>query len=307
MVSNILIGGTGFIGTALSTALAERGERVVSISRHGRHESISGVLDECCDIADVRRLSSIVDRGTDIFVLTGQVGPDFDSGNEMKNLGGIAGVLAKSTGKRIFYVSSAFVYGNTDIPAEESFPCNPIEPYSIFKLESERLLQTLLSQHRLVVFRVSNVYGSPKNRGIIGLLLKNLFESDGGIVRINGDGSQTRDYVFLDDVIEAMVAVKETSCDFGSDTVNISFGRSFSVLDIIKSIEEISDKKLRYEITNVFLDEIRDMHVSNEKLGRKYAYKPKTSLRVGLQKTIARYREAYRELKNKPSSPEKRV
>jgi UDP-glucose 4-epimerase len=286
---NVLIGGTGFIGAALAEALVKNGEEVISVSRSGCG-NVSGVRYEACDITDTEKLSGIIGQGEDIFILTGQVGPGFDAEKEKDNLMGIAGILVRFPGKRVFYVSSAYVYGNTDSPANEAHPCHPIESYSKFKFEAERLLQESLPDIVLTIVRLANVYGSPKNRGVIGLAMRKLFESDGKPLVINGDGSQKRDYVFLDDVAEAMVAIKRKSG--ASDTVNIANGESIPLLRVLGMISGISGKEIPFEVSNIFPDEIRDMYVSNRKLAEVYGYEPETPFEEGIRKTIKRYERA---------------
>lgn len=285
---NVLIGGTGFIGSALAKELVCRGEGVLSLSRGGRGD-VCGVQYESCDTGDMKRSARLLEKGEDIFILTGQVGPNFSQERERRNLENIVAILKKFPEKRIFYASSAYVYGNTSVPADESYQCHPIEAYSQFKFESEQMLRRMLPRHRLIIFRIANVYGSPKNRGIVGLAMKKLFESDGFSLRVNGDGNQKRDYIFLDDVARALVSVKERALE--PDTVNISFGESTSLLEVVAKISELSGQEIPIEVTGIFPDEIRDLYVSNKKLKDVYGYTPRITLEDGLQQTIKRYRE----------------
>lgn len=289
---NVLLGGTGFIGSALSKRLVRDGEEVVSVSRTGRGE-IVGVRYVACDVTDRERLREIVAPAKDVFILTGQIGPEFDELGEKKNLENTARILASFPEKRVFCASSVYVYGNADTPADEKSPCHPIEGYSKFKLEAEHILSQLLPKNIVVIFRLANVYGSPKNRGIVGLAMKKLFEPDGKPLRINGDGSQKRDYIFLDDVVEALVSVKKQCVK--SDTVNIATGESFSLLSVLDTISKVSGKEIPSEVSNVFPDEIRDMYISNEKLKNVYGFEPKVSFEDGIQKTLERYREFFQE------------
>lgn len=299
----ILLGGTGFIGSALAAQLVRRGENVVSVARHLPNKQENGIEYYACDTADSETLNEIIRKGDDIFILTGQVGPGFDAEQEKESLRNITDVLAYFPEKKAYYASSVYVYGNTDSAADEAYPCQPIEAYSKFKLEVEQLLQESLPDNDLIIFRLANVYGSPKNRGVIGLAINKLFAPDGTPLRINGDGNQKRDYIFLDDMSEAMVAVKER-CS-GSDTVNIALGESLSLLDVIGKIAEIVGKQIPYEVTNVTLNEIRDMYVSNEKLKRVYGYEPKTSIESGLRRTLEQYQELYQEAKSEFKLPTK--
>lgn len=292
-MGTLVIGGTGFIGTELCRTLQERGQDVCSLSR-GKPGKIKGVDYISGDVTDTEKLTSAIRKADDIFILTGQVGPGFDVECERTSMAGIAEVLSAYPEKRVYFTSTANVYGETTSPVDEEVPCHPIEPYAKYKLEMESLLGKMLSKNQLVIYRIANVYGSPRNRGIVGLALKKLLEPDGKPLVVNGDGKQKRDYIFLDDVVEAMARVQEKAGE--SDIVNIASGESHTLLDVIEMIQKLSKKIIDYKVSNVSQEEIRNISLSQSKLREIYGYRPPTSLEAGIGKTIKRYQEYYGEL-----------
>lgn len=288
-MENVLIGGTGFIGKVLSRRLVQDGEEVISLSRTGEGV-IPGVRYVKCAIpADVDILTSLLKNSDNIYILTGQSGPGFSFEKEMNNLRLIVEIIRESPVKRVFYTSSATVYGDTDKMVDEQSVCHPVEEYAQFKLEAERLLQNTLSTKILTILRLGNVYGAPGSRGIIGLIIENWLTSNSNKLRINGDGSQKRDYIFIDDVIEAMMAIKQNKNT--SDVVNIVSGTSTALRDVILLISNLIGREISYETTNVWPNEIRNILVSNKRLGSKYGYTPNVSLEMGLKTMIKRYQE----------------
>lgn len=287
-MKSVLIGGTGFIGSALAEQLVRTGESVLALSRRGEG-SVVGVRYARVDASDTRSLANLLKEGDRIFILTGQNGPAFDAEREKELLQSIAtSIQMQKNKKKVFYFSSTLVYGNSEKPSEETDECHPIEPYSKFKLDAEDILKASVSNHTLGIFRIGNVYGSPKNQGFIGLLMRRYFEKRNEPLRINGDGHQLRDYIFLDDVLEAVLAVADKLTR--SDTVNIASGNSFSLLDIVKEVSKVARNDILFEVTGTPLEEASAIRVSVERLRRKYGYVPRHSLEVGLQKTFSRYR-----------------
>lgn len=287
-MKSVLIGGTGFIGSALAEQLARTGESVLALSRRGEG-SVVGVQYARVDASDTRSLANSLKEGDRIFILTGQNGPTFDAEGEKELLQSIAKSIQMQKNKRkVFYFSSTLVYGNSEKPSEETDECHPIESYSKFKLDAENILKSSVLNHTLGIFRLGNVYGSPKNQGFIGLLMRRYFERRGEPLRINGDGHQLRDYIFLDDVLEAVLAVADRLTH--SDTVNAASGKSFSLLDIVKRMSRVAGDDISFEMTGTSLEEASAIRVSAERLRRKYAYVARHSLEEGLQKTFDRYR-----------------
>lgn len=284
--AHLVIGGTGFIGSELCRTLANRGERVVSISKSGRAPApnISSVA------ADLYRQScpqDLIEQAGNVYILVGQNHASFDRDQELQLLMRLVHQLEHASA-RVHYFSSALVYGHTLKPAAESSSCNPVDSYSAFKLEAEQFLTNQLPPERLTILRLSNVYGTPQNRGFIGHLMTKLAEAQPHIA-LNGNGEQKRDYIFVDDLIHAIMAVVMKADENG--TVNIATGTSYSLLEIISHVAEIAGRQINYDVTHRVIPEPQDSLICNQRLREVYEYADFTSLADGLAATLTRYQE----------------
>lgn len=285
---NILIGGTGFIGSALARELIKRNKEVISIARPGGGD-IAGVEYISTHLESDPLPRPLVDRAENVFILIGQAGPSFDTEKEEKLLRRVVTPLVKGT-QRVFFFSSVLVYGDTPKPADEQSPCRPVGEYPKFKLASEAILRDLIPPERLIIFRLGNVYGSPKNRGIIGLAMKKVVApSDNAPLLLNGNGRMRRDYIFLDDVVGAVLAVAGQNDGVG--TVNVATGRSVSSLDVVKIVSKVAAHTIPYQLVDNKPDEAGVVLVSNRHLVKDYGYQHFTGFEDGLRETLSRYGE----------------
>lgn len=287
---NIVIGGSGFIGSELCLSLKKRGENVLNVSREINFK-FENIFQEKCDVSDVERLKTLLKGGENVYILIGQAYTGFDFGKEIRSIKNVLDSLDRETIKKVFYFSSVLLYGETKSPANEEYPTKPIDDYGKFKLECEKTILKKAKESKFLagILRLSNVYGKPGNRGFVGLLMKNLSENKNDKIFINGDGKQTRDYIFIDDVINIVVNIKGVLEK--SDIINVSTGESHSLIDIVKNISKISKKNIKYEIKNNKLFEIKNSLVSNNKLSNNYKLFPKYHINEGLKKTWENYKK----------------
>lgn len=286
VAQNILVGGSGFIGSELALALVQRGETVVSISRHDKADT-PGIKNLLLDIMDKPALKERFPQGETVYILVGQNHSEFDTERELGALRNLIEVLNERPPKKVLYLSSALVYGETDVPATEETSCHPADQYSQFKCVAEALLRERLdSKIALGILRLANVYGGRKNRGFIGLVMTRLIQEEKNTLIVNGDGLQERDYIFIDDVVAALIAVREGLVM--SDTVNIATGESHTLLDILDEVSVLTGRPFLYEKNNKKLVEVRKSRVSNTKLAMQYGFSPHYGLRSGLRETYAR-------------------
>jgi len=282
----ILLGGTGFIGSALADELIRREERVISISRNIPEKQEAGIEYHAFDIAaQPEKLAEVLGIGNTIFLLIGQNHAGFDTGKEVETLSKILDRVKISSPEKVFFTSSVLVYGECNTPADEEYTLNPKEAYSEYKVLCERMVQEKLSGIPVGILRLANVYGSEKNRGFVGLVFKKMLE--GSDMKVNSDGMQERDYIFVDDVVSAMIAVKEKLKE--SDTINIATGKSETLLDVMAVVSEVTGKEMKYEITGIPLQEVEKSRIDSTKLVEKYGFVPRVFLKEGIQKTWERY------------------
>lgn len=284
MTTNLLIGGSGYIGSALAPALAAKGVAVISLAKDAV-TAVPGVETVVCDLGRQPCPPEVIGRADNIFILIGQIGPDFNKTEELATLARLAESL-KSAKAKIFYFSSALVYGDTKQPADETAPVAPIDDYARYKLEAEAVLTKLIPAERLVVFRLSNIYGARKNRGIIGLVMNELVNEKPSI-NLNGDGHQQRDFLYRDDLVGAILAVAAKPA--ASGVVNLSTGRSYSLIEVVELIAKISGRPIAYHVTHRQLNEVKSNLVDNHQLQRVYGFNKFTTFEDGLTATLAAY------------------
>lgn len=221
-------GGAGFIGSHVADALLAAGHRVLIVDdlSSGRKANVpAGARLEVCDIRSPRavelladhKVETLVHHAAQMDVRRSVANPRFDAD---VNLGGLLNLLEggrQASLRRVVFASTGgAIYGDQDaFPADEDHPQRPLSPYGVAKLASERYLYFYHRQYGLDVtcLRYANVYGPRQNphgeAGVVAIFMHRLLA--GEVPRINGDGRQTRDYVFVGDVVRANLAAIERS------------------------------------------------------------------------------------------------
>src|SRR3954467_9114745 len=251
----LVTGGAGFIGSNLVDALLDRGDDVSVIDdlSTGRRENLDAALAAGArlheeSITDGEAMGAVVgtERPEVVFHLAAQVDvrravadPAFDAA---VNVGGTAVMLdaARAAGTRRFVLASTggAIYGDTDrLPTPEDAPAAPISPYGASKAAAETYLELYRRLHGLstVALRFANVYGPRQDPlgegGVIAIYCHAAATGRG--VRVFGDGRQTRDFVYVGDVVAALIAAAEH--DVGG-AYNIGTGIETTVLELVERL-----------------------------------------------------------------------
>jgi UDP-glucose 4-epimerase len=193
--------------------------------------------------------------------------------------------------KRIVFLSSGgTVYGRAQmVPTPETAATEPIAAYGISKLMVEKYLALHghLYQTDYRVLRVTNPFGpfqsTAKNQGLIAALVARGLA--GEAIEIWGDGSAVRDFIYIDDVIDALELASQDRSDFR--TFNIGRGDGHSVREIVSTIEHLLGKKLQIVWKDARAIDLPVSVVSNMRAKEVLGWAPKTALDEGLNKTIA--------------------
>jgi UDP-glucose 4-epimerase len=205
----------------------------------------------------------------------------------------IQSAIASGVKKYVFISSGGTVYGpGMQTPIPEDAPTNPISSHGLTKLMIEKYIQMYgyVDQLSYVILRVANPFGPGqafrKGQGLIPALMARYAEHKP--VRIIGDGSARRDYVFIDDLIDAIEAAIIHD-DVNRAIINIGSGESRSVLDVVDTIEEITGIRFQREHVdqrNTDVDiNVLDITRAKNTLG----WAPKTDFRSGLEETLRTY------------------
>jgi len=217
-------GGAGFIGSHVTDALVREGHQVMILDdlSSGRKENVpTGAELLVADIRSDEAARLIIDRKVEVLihhaaqmdVRRSVTDPRFDAD---VNIGGLLNLLEaarKGSVRQVVFASTGgAIYGEQDdFPADEDHPVRPLSPYGVAKLASERYLYFYNQEYGLdaTCLRYANVYGPRQNphgeAGVVAIFLHRLLDQQQP--RINGDGCQTRDYVFVGDVVRANLAV----------------------------------------------------------------------------------------------------
>lgn len=317
----LVTGGAGFIGSHLCEYLVKRGDEVVCFDNlsTGRRENIehlikSGLIfieGDTNNFADLEKVFKEY-KFDGIFHYAAVVGVKRTLENSISVLNDIDGTrnilkLALAHGKpKIIFASSSEVYGEpVEIPEVENGHINPHLPYAVVKLYSEKLMEAYWQKYKLPTcsLRFFNVYGPRQESSdygfVVGIFIKRVLESKPPI--IFGDGTQTRDFVYINDNIEASFRAFESDITNG-EVINIGTGKPTTILDLAGEIITLCGQggNLKPEFASRRND-IRHRFPDVSKMLKLLNYRATTSLREGLKKTIEWYRNyeniVYRRLK----------
>jgi UDP-glucose 4-epimerase len=219
------------------------------------------------------------------------------------NIYGTALLLEKSRDyktKRFIFSSSSSVYGGAKkLPTkeDENMP-DPKSPYAAQKYSGEILCSTFANLYDLdtVSLRYFNVYGpgqygnSPYSTAISAWLEAIFFPQKGQKPFLEGDGKQSRDFSYVDDVVQANIRAMECSRRFGGEAFNVGEGRRHELLEVKSLIEKFLGKKVDLEARPPRLGDVRHTHADISKARDWFGYNPTHTLEEGLSKTVLWFR-----------------
>jgi UDP-glucose 4-epimerase len=193
--------------------------------------------------------------------------------------------------RRVILASSGTIYGDQKRqPVDEQVPPDLRTPYAVSKLASENYLFTLGSHYGIksVALRIFNAYGPgqslpPAYPPVVPQFMMRIIQ--GGSVVVFGEGTQTRDYVYIDDVVDALIAAGERS-DVDGEIINIGSGIETSVNQLITFIEDVTGHKAHVLYNTEQSGGVRRLVADIEKAERLLDYRPQISLHRGLERTL---------------------
>jgi UDP-glucose 4-epimerase len=195
--------------------------------------------------------------------------------------------LAKEYGFKVVYASSSSVYGNQkQTSIKESDNRNPTNPYAETKLKAELLAEKYSEMGvRVIGLRYFNVYGRRQSKeyaGVIKLFLERIQQNNAP--KINGDGLQTRDFVYVEDVVKANILAMDSNVKH--QFFNVGMGYSISILDLANMIIDASGLSLRPIHDSQLPGDIRDSQADLELINKLLKWKPVTKLEDWLIEVI---------------------
>jgi len=219
------------------------------------------------------------------------------------NVEGTLNVLlaARDAGvKRVIYASSCAIYGDDPtLPKKEEMTPHPLSPYALQKYVGERYCHLFSWLYRLetVSLRYFNVFGPRQNpSSLYAAAIPRFIDAllEGRSPTVFGDGEQTRDFVYVDDVVRANLLAMSAG-RLNGDVINVACGKGLSVNELLRLLREIVDSKVVADYEGPRAGEVRHSVGDIERARRLLAYAPRVEMKAGLEKTVAYFMDKKKE------------
>jgi len=295
----LVTGGAGFIASHIADKFIDEGHEVVILDdlSTGFEKNINpkakfvklNIRDEkVSNLFEEEKFDVVNHHAAQMDVRRSVIDPLFDANT---NILGTINLLQNSVkhgvSKFMYASTGGAVYGEQEyFPADENHPTNPVSPYGISKLSVEKYLYFYFNEHKLnyTILRYANIYGPRQNpfgeAGVVAIFSTKLLKGEQPI--INGTGEQTRDYVFVEDVVNANIL---TLTDEESDIYNVGTGIETDVNELYNILNDIVGNGQEEKHGPAAAGEQMRSVITSEKLFNKFSWKPSIKLIDGLKES----------------------
>ncbi len=313
MAVYLVTGAAGFIGSWLTQALVERGETVRALDNFstGKRENLAPLMD-CIDLheTDLRDAAAVARacKGVDVIFHEGAI-PSVPLSvkdprtSHTANIDGTFNLLegARSAGvKRVVYAASSSAYGNKNpLPQKETMLPGPLSPYAVQKLTGELYLRSFWEVYGLetVALRYFNIFGprqapdSPYS-GVMAKFARQMLRREQPT--INGDGEQSRDFTYIENVVQAnMKAASAPAEKVAGRVFNCACGKPFTLNQTYKMLAELTDYKNPPRYGPPREGDIKHSYADISAAREAFGYEPAVDFAEGLRRTVDWYREQH--------------
>ncbi len=296
----LVTGGAGFIASQVADAFIEQGHNVFILDNlsTGFEKNINPKAEFIkADIGD-KGLSSLFEKekfdavnhhAAQMDVRRSVADPAFDANtNIIGTINLLQNCVQTGVKKFMFASTGGAVYGEQEyFPADEKHPTFPLSPYGISKMSVEKYLYFYFAQYKLnyTILRYANIYGPRQNpfgeAGVVAIFSSKLLKGEQPV--INGTGLQTRDYVFVEDVVKAnLLGLNDTACDI----YNVGTAKETNVNELFNLLNGIVGKGQKEIHGPAAAGEQMRSVITSEKMFKKFNWKPSVELKDGLFKTV---------------------
>ncbi len=306
---NILVtGGAGFIGSNVVDAYVNEGHAVVIVDdlSTGKKENINPEakfyqLDiQSPDVETIFRshkIDVINHHAAQMDVRKSVADPKFDASINILGMLNVMELGVRYGVKKVIFASTGgAIYGEQDyFPADEQHPLRPLSPYGITKLATEKYLFYYFSVHGIqhVILRYANIYGPRQNphgeAGVVAIFTSKMLAGEQPVV--NGDGKQTRDYVFVGDVVRANVLALSYN---KTDVFNVGTGIETDVNTLFRHLKKFTGSACEEKHAPAKAGEQLRSVIDHTKARRALGWRPSVSLEKGLKETVEFFRNEKR-------------
>ena len=296
----IVTGGAGFIGSHITKKLVQQGNDVTVIDdlNTGKEKNLESVRNKINfvrgSILDMDLLVDLTKNVTGVFhqAALASVQDSFSKPDEYHNVNvnGTENILklAKENNFKVVYASSSSVYGNpTRIPIRESDDKNPINPYAETKLKKEELAVKYSKMGvKVIGLRYFNVYGKGQSKEYAGVLKLFLERIRNKLPpKINGDGTQFRDFVYVEDVVNANIMSMESQVNHGF--FNVGTNTTITILDLAKTIIKSSALDMEPIFGPALKGDVQKTMASIDLIKEKIGWEPTMALEEWIDEIIS--------------------
>ncbi len=299
----LVTGGAGFIGAALSNYLARQGHsvRVLDDLSAGDAARLDAAVNFTRgDVEDKPKVWRLLNKIDCVYHLAARVSvPESALYPKEYNRANVSGTVAimeamRDAGiKRVVLASSGAVYGEQNIAqVHESLLPHPASPYAASKLAAESYVRTIGEMWNIetVALRVFNAYGPgqplpPSYPPVIPQFLRQI--SENGSLVVYGDGNQTRDFIYIDDVVAALAAAA-TAGGVNRQVINIGTGEGTSIRQLIQALEQVAGRRAQIIFNPAAAGGVSALVANPQKARELLGFQAKTTLLAGLAQLKAR-------------------
>lgn len=296
----LVTGGAGFIGSHLVEGLVKAGAKVTVLDLFSN--GIPAEVETLCTSVtfttwrsiDLHRFGVIFHLAANAYVPPSVDDPltDFDT-NCTATLKLLDALRHRRWSGRLVYASSAAVYGNPTVaPVCENHPTVPVSPYGVGKLAAERYCAVFAQLYGLNIasLRLFSVYGPRQRKQVVWDLMCKL-DADGDSMQIHGDGTQTRDFIYVADVVRAAMHVAEHA-DMNGEVYNVGSGIELTINALATELSQLMGIEKTFDYTGVNRPGDPERFVANTGRIGKLGYLPTTDILNGLRNTVEWFKRA---------------